>query len=354
MRIAFPVFSLGQSGGVKMLVRLADSLAARGHEVVMLVPERARMDLMPKLAKARTFSPIASLDGHKPIPLFDALLPGKSLNIIYPMARCLNDYDMAIANLGPTALAVKMSSCQNSYYFVQHDETLFFSRLGIDYWITRWSYKVFALGHVITTSCWLRDVLAKRIGYEPPRIPIGIDHEVFYPRMGSGPPKDTVLFFSRSEKWRGMNTFFKAMERVRLTFPDIEAIGIGNRNPQFNPSFPVQYLKPSDDQLAELYSSASLFVLTSVAEGFAAPPLEAMACGTPVVLTDCLGARDFAVDGFNCLMAPADSWEMVAKQIVRGLSNVMVRDKLIHNGLLTSQTRTFDRMEEAFARIIGG
>ncbi|MDQ5845168.1 MAG: glycosyltransferase family 4 protein [Acidobacteriota bacterium] len=39
----------------------------------------------------------------------------------------------------------------------------------------------------------------------------------------------------------------------------------------------------ADDELAALYSSCSVFVYPSLYEGFGLPPLEAMACGAPVV-----------------------------------------------------------------------
>ena len=42
----------------------------------------------------------------------------------------------------------------------------------------------------------------------------------------------------------------------------------------------------SDDDLVLLYNAASVFVFPSLYEGFGLPPLEAMACGTPVVASD--------------------------------------------------------------------
>jgi len=42
----------------------------------------------------------------------------------------------------------------------------------------------------------------------------------------------------------------------------------------------------SDEDLPRLYRSASLFVYPSIFEGFGLPPLEAMACGTPVIAGD--------------------------------------------------------------------
>ena len=41
-----------------------------------------------------------------------------------------------------------------------------------------------------------------------------------------------------------------------------------------------------DDDLVALYNAADLFVYPSIFEGFGLPPLEAMACGTPVIASN--------------------------------------------------------------------
>ena len=45
----------------------------------------------------------------------------------------------------------------------------------------------------------------------------------------------------------------------------------------------VEVIDPGDDELIGLYRGASLFLFPSLYEGFGWPPLEAMACGCPVV-----------------------------------------------------------------------
>jgi glycosyltransferase involved in cell wall biosynthesis len=60
-----------------------------------------------------------------------------------------------------------------------------------------------------------------------------------------------------------------------------------------------------DGQLSALYAGAELFLITSFYEGFGFPPLEAMACGTPVVssggssLSEMLGSSAVTIPGFN-------------------------------------------------------
>jgi len=79
-----------------------------------------------------------------------------------------------------------------------------------------------------------------------------------------------------------------------------------------------------DDDLPQLYSAATLLVHPSLYEGFGFPPLEAMACGTPVVyantssLSEHLGTAGFAVDpasghalsnGIQVLLDNAQLWQ---------------------------------------------
>lgn len=73
-----------------------------------------------------------------------------------------------------------------------------------------------------------------------------------------------------------------------------------------------------DGLLDALYSAASLFAIPSHYEGFGFPPLEAMACGTPVLSSDggslpeVLGSAAEIVRGFD-----ADDWAAAALRLLR-------------------------------------
>ena len=77
--------------------------------------------------------------------------------------------------------------------------------------------------------------------------------------------------------------------------------------PELGREYGARYFeRPSDERVNELFNEATVFVQTSIHEGFCLPLLEAMAAGTPVVSTDAHGNRDFCRHEENCLIADAD------------------------------------------------
>jgi len=98
-----------------------------------------------------------------------------------------------------------------------------------------------------------------------------------------------------------------------------------------------------DSHLAPLYSGAELLALTSFYEGFGFPPLEAMACGTPVIsaatgsLPEVLGSAAVLVEGFD-----AETWR---GQIDRLLADTQLRETQVARG--TEHAAGFTWLETA-------
>lgn len=86
-----------------------------------------------------------------------------------------------------------------------------------------------------------------------------------------------------------------------------------------------------DADLAALYSDAHCFVYLSRAEGFGLPPLEAMACGTPVICSDNTSLPE--VVGQAGLLFDANDTEGVAHAIQRIASSPALRHELSAAGL---------------------
>ncbi len=92
-----------------------------------------------------------------------------------------------------------------------------------------------------------------------------------------------------------------------------------------------------EDYIREL-SSCSVFVcLPNFTEGFYLPALEGMMCGAVVVCPDCLGNREYCVDGVNCFQ-PAFAVDDLVDSVRRAVT--LTEDKrhaMLNAGFLTAE-----------------
>jgi len=97
----------------------------------------------------------------------------------------------------------------------------------------------------------------------------------------------------------------------------------------------------SDDDLRSLYSACLVSVYPSLYEGFGFPPLEAMACGAPVI-TSRIPVIMETSEGAAILINPADVAELT-KALVDLLTNQTQRQELIMLGLKRASEYTWER-----------
>lgn len=91
-------------------------------------------------------------------------------------------------------------------------------------------------------------------------------------------------------------------------------------------------------------SRASVFVLSSWYEGFPNVLVQAMACGTPVVSTDCRsGPREILEDGKWGRLVPVGDWRAMADAIIETLDNPMPSNRLISRASTYSADASIDR-----------
>jgi len=96
-----------------------------------------------------------------------------------------------------------------------------------------------------------------------------------------------------------------------------------------------------DDTLAILYRLASVFVFPSLYEGFGLPPLEAMACGTPVVTSN-VSSLPEVTGGAAVLVDPYDT-ESIAAGMKRALTDSALRAELRVKGPARAREFSWER-----------
>ncbi len=99
------------------------------------------------------------------------------------------------------------------------------------------------------------------------------------------------------------------------------------------------------EHLARLLTAARVFAFPSRAEGFGLPPLEAMACGTPVVSTT--GGSLGEVLGDAALTVEPGDVKDFAKQLARALDDETLRAHLRTKGLQRAASFTWTRTAES-------
>jgi len=95
------------------------------------------------------------------------------------------------------------------------------------------------------------------------------------------------------------------------------------------------------EYLPHIYTLASLFLFPSHYEAFCAPPLEAMACGTPVIASNRGGIPE--VVGEAALLSAPDDIAGLTHDCLRVLDNNGTRDALVQCGFQQSKRHTWDK-----------
>jgi len=97
----------------------------------------------------------------------------------------------------------------------------------------------------------------------------------------------------------------------------------------------------SEADLPALYSAADLFVFPSLYEGFGLPPLEAMACGTPVVCSNAASLPE--VVGDAAIMVDPYDVEGLAEAMRRVLADADLREELRVKGLARAKHFSWEK-----------
>ena len=151
--------------------------------------------------------------------------------------------------------------------------------------------------------------------------PYGVDLSAFRP----GEKKDEVfrvIQVGGINLGKGVLTLLKAFSQVRRPGAELWFVGGGLETSGLEPTIEAMRTKSvvfhqpvPQVRLREYYDQCSVFVLASVADGFAMVVLQAMACGLPVIVTENVGARDLIEDGVNGFVVPVGAPEVIAERL---------------------------------------
>lgn len=115
-------------------------------------------------------------------------------------------------------------------------------------------------------------------------------------------------------------------------------------------NFPiVQLFNITDTEIVELYNSVDCLFFPSLYEGFGWPPLEAMACGVPVIASDIEIFRE-TLGSCALLSSPYDI-DSMTNNFLELINKVDFRENLINKGLARAQHFSWDSCFDQYAKL---
>ena len=304
------------AGGVRAILTYADRLAARGHDVTLVVP--ARGALRGAWLNARRRGP--------------DWMPGFHARVRWVRrwrADALPDGDAVIATAWQSApvAAAAPARCGAKFYLVQHYESLYHGDpAAVDA-----TYRLPLEPIVIST--WLREILRERFGREAEVLVTPVDRALFHrvpATVTTSRPR--VLMLHHEYAWKGVADGLAAIGRVKSRVPGLTLVGFGVKAPREALPYDEFHANPPQAALAALYSGSDIYLCPSWDEGLGMPPMEAMACGAALVTYDNGGCRDYAIDGETALVAPRRDVDALAAALARMASDEPLRARLAAAG----------------------
>jgi glycosyltransferase involved in cell wall biosynthesis len=228
------------------------------------------------------------------------------------------------------------------------------------------------VGHVVCDSTATRDDVQRICGVDPDRmsiVPPGVDEhfrrlpdDVVERARGSLPElgRYRVLHVCSEHGffYKNVPMTLKVVARLRSEGVDAMLVRVGRRLAP-DERLAAERLGIGDaivdcgrvpeDRLVELYHAADALLYPSFYEGFAWPPLEAMACGTPVVASTA-PALEEAIGDAGLLAAPDDEDSLV-RNLRDALTDDSVAAELRRKGLERVTRYSWHRTAEELTRI---
>lgn len=222
---------------------------------------------------------------------------------------------------------------------------------------------------IITLSASSRDQLVGQYGAARDRthvVHLGVDHARFHPDVAGGsalvgaaggdPSRPYVLFVSQLHPRKNLGALRQAMTRRAEAGAPHQLVVVGGAPADRadaadlvaaaradlpgHPASVVALEGVTDGQLAALMAGAAAFCLPSLMEGFGLTALEAMACGSPVVVSDRGSLPEVVGDG---ALVVAPTAEAVAGALGAVLDDAARAGELSRRGLARARGFTWDR-----------
>lgn len=167
--------------------------------------------------------------------------------------------------------------------------------------------------------------------------------------------KHSIAFHYRSNPQKGSRYAFETIKILQEKYSDLDVTVVSiEKKPSDLPRNCKFIHGASPQEVADVNNSVSVFMCTSVIEGFGLPGLEAMACGCALVTTDYTAVHEYAENQYNALISPVKDAESMARNVIRLFEDDNLRMKIARNAATTGAERSLEISAKKFEEAISG
>lgn len=346
MRVNFILPGLGDSGGIQVVKKYAELFRERGIDVVIYSSiiadnlHRYPVEIKNKVHQVYCTCKTLKVKKSNAKPYIQ-WIPTIS-------DKYIRSADATIATTWVSAYKVAKlnQKCGKKFYFIQDYEIWDNKELGEQ------SYKL-PLHHIVIAK-WIDKILTEQLGCEPADIVYnGIDTDFFH----SAPKKEDhekirCLMLYHTLPKKGVDDGVEAFKKAKMQYPNLSLSMFGMYKKPEIECLDHYYQNPKREELRNLYQQADLFIFPSREEGWGLTPLEAMACGCPVVGTNVGCMTELGVDGKNALLSEPYDVNNLAKNIKKVIEDDELRKTLSENGARTVAGLSWEKSADNFINIL--
>ena len=224
--------------------------------------------------------------------------------------------------------------------------------------------------HILTDSEWTRQDVVELLGIPPSKVTalhLGVS-PAFTAEASPGEREALariydlgavpyVLAVGTVQPRKNYRRLIDAVEQVRAS-SEVDLVIAGGKGWLGEPILKAARERPwvhmlgftPDQDLPALYRQAAVLAFPSLYEGFGLPPLEAMACGTPVVASVASSVPE-AVGTAGLLVDPLDT-QALASTLERALTDTALRARLRAAGLARAAEFTWSRTADEWLDLL--
>jgi FkbM family methyltransferase len=309
LRIVYPVNRVDPCGGARVVLEHANRLSARGHQVTVV--------------------------GHMPRPVWMRLeAEYRQVPFHSDLWHGIGPCDVIVATYWDQIPGCVACGQAKVLYFEQGDFHLY-SQIAPDQLQNVRSCLKLA-DAVIAVSDSAAEALTERFGTNVVGvIRNGIDSELFRPGTQAATERSYLLVVgSEKNAFKRLDDAFAAWELLVRNGVNLDLVWV-TPSPPSHPHGQV-VVAPAQERLVQLYQGAFAFISASEYESFSLPPLESMACGTPVVVAHNDGVRRYAQHEHNALVVPTRDPAAIADAVQRLRKDSSLYEKLRTTGIETA------------------